>query len=63
MVKTAKNIMEKAEESRSDPHLSMLIYKSTPIIPGQLSPADRVTHPCSFINIYILIWRRAEKRI
>jgi len=39
MVKTAKNIMEKAEESGSDPHLAMLIYRSTPIRLGQLSPA------------------------
>ena len=40
MVKTTKNIMEKAEESDSDPHLAMLIYRSTPIRPGQLSPAE-----------------------
>ena len=43
MVKTAKNIMEKAEESGSDPHLAMLIYRSTPIRPGQLSPAELLT--------------------
>ena len=43
MVKTAKNIMEKAEESGSDPHLAMLIYRSTPIRPGQLSPAGLLT--------------------
>ena len=40
MVKTAKNIMEKAEESGSDPHLAMLIYRSIPVRPGQLSPAE-----------------------
>ena len=39
MVKTTKKIMEKAEESGSDPHLAMLIYRSTPIRQGQLSPA------------------------
>ena len=43
MVKTAKNIMEKAEESGSDPHIAMLIYRSTPIRPGQLSPAELLT--------------------
>ena len=43
MVKTTKNIMEKAEESGSDPHLAMLIYRSTPIRPGQLSPAELLT--------------------
>ena len=40
MVKTTKNILEKAEESDSDPHLAMLIYRSTPIRQGQLSPAE-----------------------
>ena len=35
--------MEKAEESGSDPHLAMLIYRSTPIRPGQLSPAELPT--------------------
>ena len=40
MVKTVKNIMEKAEESGSDPHLAMLIYRATPLRPGQLSPAE-----------------------
>ena len=34
MVKTVKNIMEKAEESGSDPHLAMLIYRATPLRPG-----------------------------
>ena len=43
MIKTAKNIMEKAEESGSDPHLAMLIYRSTPIRPGQLIPAELLT--------------------
>ena len=43
MVKTTKNIMEKTEESGSDPHLAMLIYRSTPIRPGQLSPAELLT--------------------
>ena len=40
MVKTVKNIMEK---SGSDPHLAMLIYRSTPITPGQLSLAELLT--------------------
>ena len=40
MVKTVKNIMEKAEESGSDPHLAMLIYRATPLRPGQLSPGE-----------------------
>ena len=35
--------MEKAEESGCDPHLAMLIYRSTPIRPGQLSPAELFT--------------------
>ena len=43
MVITTKNIMEKAEESGSDPHLAMLIYRSAPIRPGQLSPAELFT--------------------
>jgi len=43
MVKTAKNIMKKAEESVSRPHLAMLIYRSTPIRPGQISPAELLT--------------------
>ena len=43
MVKTAMNIREKEEESGSDPHLAMLIYQSTPIRPGQLSPAELLT--------------------
>ena len=43
MAKTAKNIMDKAEESGSDPHLAMLIYRSTPIRPGQLNPAELLT--------------------
>ena len=32
--------MEKAEESGSEPHLAMVIYRSTPNRPGQLSPAE-----------------------
>ena len=40
MVKTVKNIMEKAEESGSDPHLAMLIYRTMPLRPSQLSPAE-----------------------
>ena len=40
MVKVVKNIILKAEESGSDPHLAMLIYRATPIRPGQLSPAQ-----------------------
>ena len=43
MVNTTKNIMEKAEESGSEPHLAMLIYRSTPIRPDQLSPAELLT--------------------
>ena len=35
-----KDIMEKAEESGSEPHLAMVIYRSTPNRPGQLSPAE-----------------------
>ena len=34
MVKVVKNIMKKAEESDSDPHLAMLIYRATPTRPG-----------------------------
>ena len=43
MIKTAKNIMEKAEESGPDPHLAMLIYRSTPIRPDELSPVELLT--------------------
>lgn len=43
MVKVVKNIMEKAEESDFDPHLAMLIYRATPIRPGQLSPGELLT--------------------
>ena len=32
--------MEKAEDSGSYPHLAMLIYRATPIRPGQLSPGE-----------------------
>ena len=39
-VKVVKGIMEKAEDSGSDPHLEMLIYHATPIKPGQLSPGE-----------------------
>ena len=35
--------MEKADEAGSDPHLAMLIYRSTPIRPGQLSPGELLT--------------------
>lgn len=43
MVKVVKNIMEKAEELDSDPHLAMLIYQATPIRPGRLSPGELLT--------------------
>lgn len=43
MVKVIKNIMEKAEESDSDPHLVMLIYLATPMRPGQLSQGELLT--------------------
>ena len=43
MVKTTKNIVEKVEESGSDPHLVVLIYRSTPIRPSQLSAAGLLT--------------------
>jgi len=43
MVKLVKSIMEKAEESGSDPHLAMLIHRTTPVRPGQLSPAELLT--------------------
>ena len=43
MVKVVKGIMEKAEESGSDPHLAMLIYRATPIRPGQLSPGEMLS--------------------
>ena len=45
MFKVAKNIMEKAEELDSDPHLAMLIYQATLITPGQLSPGELLTWP------------------
>ena len=35
--------MEKAEESGSDLYLTMLIYRATPIRPGQLSPGELLT--------------------
>ena len=43
MVKVVKGIMEKAEESGSDPHLAMQIYRATPIRPGQLSPGEMLS--------------------
>lgn len=43
MVKVVKGIMEKAEDSGSDPHLAMLIYCATPIRPGQLSPGEMLS--------------------
>ena len=43
MVKVVKGIMEKGEESGSDPHLAMLIYRATPIRPGQLSPGEMLS--------------------
>ena len=43
MVKLVKSIMERAEESGSDPHLAMLIYRATPVRPRQLSPAELLT--------------------
>ena len=43
MVKLVKGIMEKAEESGSDPHFAMLIYRATPIRPGQLSPGEMLS--------------------
>ena len=39
-VHVVKGIMEKAEDSGSYPHLAMLIYRATPIRPGQLSPGE-----------------------
>ena len=33
-------IMENAEESDSDPHLAMLIYRATSFRPGQFSPGE-----------------------
>ena len=43
MVKLVKGIMEKAQESGSDPHLAMLIYRATPIRPSQLSPGEMLS--------------------
>ena len=43
MVKVVKGKMEKAEDSGSDPHLAMLIYRVTPIRPGQLSPGEMLS--------------------
>ena len=43
MVKVVKGIKEKAEESGSDPHLAMLIYRATPIRAGQLSPGEMLS--------------------
>ena len=42
MVKLVKSIMERAEESGSDPHLAMLIYRATPVRPS-IKPS-RVAH-------------------
>lgn len=43
MVKVVKNVILKAAESGSDPHLAVLIYRATPIRPGQLSPAELIS--------------------
>ena len=38
-----KAIMENAEESDSDPHLAMLIYRATSFRSGQLSPGEMLS--------------------
>ena len=38
-----KGVMEKAEESGSDPHLAMLIYRANPIRPDRLSPGEMLS--------------------
>lgn len=43
MVKVVNGTMEKTEESSSDPHLAMLIYRATPVRPGQLSPGEMLS--------------------
>ena len=43
MVRVVKGIMEKAKESGSDPHFTMLIYCATPIRPGHLSPGEMLS--------------------
>lgn len=43
MVKVVKGVMKKAEDSGSDPHLAMLIYRATPVRPGQLSPGEMLS--------------------
>ena len=60
VVRVVKGIMEKAEESSSDPHLAMLIYRATPIRSGQLSSAQERSFPSgntehSFLSINICI--------
>jgi hypothetical protein len=40
MVKVVKNLMTKAIESGEDPHIALLIYRTTPLRPGLASPAD-----------------------
>jgi transposase InsO family protein len=40
MVKVVKNLMIKAIESGEDPHIALLIYRTTPLRPGLASPAD-----------------------
>jgi transposase InsO family protein len=40
MVQVVKKLMTKAIETGEDPHISLLIYRTTPLRPGLASPAD-----------------------
>ena len=43
MVKVVKGIMRRAAEDNADPHLGMLIYRTTPLRSGIPSPAEMLT--------------------
>ena len=43
MVKIVKRTISKAEDSGLDPHLALLVYRTTPLKSGLLSPAEMMT--------------------
>ncbi len=43
MVKIVKQVLMRADQSGEDPHLGLLMYRSTPRGPGKPSPAETMT--------------------
>ncbi len=44
MVQTVKSIFTKCKETRSDPHLTMLCYRTTPLDHNIISPSELLNH-------------------